>query len=160
MPAGDMLLGALIDAGAPLDRVESAVSALAPGEVALRTSTVHRAGLRALKVEVESRADEHPHRSWAHIRGMLETAELPSAVRTTALAAFERLADAEARVHGVVIDVSSPADEGTTRSQLLHRVWYAAQRAGLSLDLRVARSRRGSDRDDGRVWSVVRLRRG
>ena len=86
--AGDMLLGALIDAGAPLDAVEPAVSAVVPGEVALRTSTVHRAGLRALKLDVESRAHEHHHRSWSHIRSMLETAELPSAVRTTALAAF------------------------------------------------------------------------
>jgi len=102
--AGDMLLGALIDAGAPLDRVESAVSALVPGEVALRTSTVHRAGLRALKLDVESRADEHPHRSWADIRALLETAELPSAVRTPALEVFARLADAEGRVHGVLPD--------------------------------------------------------
>jgi uncharacterized protein (TIGR00299 family) protein len=102
--AGDMLLGALIDAGAPLEGVESAVSAVVPGEVALRTSTVHRAGLRALKLDVESRAEDHPHRSWARIRSMLETAELPSAVRTNALAAFERLAEAEARVHGVALD--------------------------------------------------------
>ncbi|HET6731363.1 MAG TPA: nickel pincer cofactor biosynthesis protein LarC [Mycobacterium sp.] len=102
--AGDMLLGALIDAGAPLDRVEFAVSAVVPGEVELRTSTVQRAGLRALKVDVESCAEDHPHRSWARIRSMLETAELPSAVRTTALAAFARLADAEARVHGVSTD--------------------------------------------------------
>ncbi|MDT5149265.1 MAG: pyridinium-3,5-bisthiocarboxylic acid mononucleotide nickel chelatase [Mycobacterium sp.] len=102
--AGDMLMGALIDAGAPLDRVESAVSAVVPGEVALRTSTVHRAGLRALKIDVESRAEDHPHRSWARIRSMLEDAELPSAVRTTALAAFARLADAEGRVHGVAPD--------------------------------------------------------
>jgi pyridinium-3,5-bisthiocarboxylic acid mononucleotide nickel chelatase len=102
--AGDMLLGALIDAGAPLDKVESAVSAVVPGEVALRTSTVHRAGLRALKLDVESRAEDHPHRSWARIRSMLEDAELPSAVRTTALAAFARLADAEGRVHGVASD--------------------------------------------------------
>src|SRR4029078_3816261 len=83
--AGDMLLGALIDAGAPLEAVESAVSAVVPGEVALRTSTVHRAGLRAMKFDVESRAEDHPHRSWARIRSMLEAAELPSAVRTTAL---------------------------------------------------------------------------
>jgi len=102
--AGDMLLGALIDAGAPLEAVESAVSAVVPGEVALRTSTVHRAGLRALKLDVESRAEDHPHRSWARIRSMLEAAELPSPVRANALAAFARLADAEAQVHGVATD--------------------------------------------------------
>jgi hypothetical protein len=102
--AGDMLLGALIDAGAPLDGIESAVNAVVPGEVALRASTVQRAGLRALKLDVETRAEDHPHRSWARIRSMLESAELPSAVRTTALAAFARLAEAEARVHGVSTD--------------------------------------------------------
>jgi pyridinium-3,5-bisthiocarboxylic acid mononucleotide nickel chelatase len=102
--AGDMFLGALIDAGTPLDAVESAVSAVVPGEVALRTSTVHRGGLRAVKVDVESHADEHPHRSWADIRALLEAAELSSAVSTAALAVFARLADAEARVHGVSPD--------------------------------------------------------
>jgi len=102
--AGDMLLGALIDAGAALDTVESAVSAVVPGEVALRTRTVHRAGLRALKIDVESRTEDHPHRSWARIRSMLDAAELPGAVRISALAAFARLADAEGRVHGVATD--------------------------------------------------------
>ncbi|HEY9263959.1 MAG TPA: LarC family nickel insertion protein, partial [Mycobacterium sp.] len=102
--AGDMLLGALIDAGAALDIVESAVSAVVPGEVALRTSTVHRAGLRALKIHVQSRTEDHPHRSWARIRAMLDAAELPGAVRATALATFARLADAEGRVHGVATD--------------------------------------------------------
>jgi uncharacterized protein (TIGR00299 family) protein len=102
--AGDMLMAALIDAGAPLEAVESAVSAVVPGEVALRTSTVHRAGLRALKIDDDSRAEDHPHRSWARIRSMLEDAELPDAVRTTALAAFGRLAEAEGRVHGVATD--------------------------------------------------------
>jgi uncharacterized protein (TIGR00299 family) protein len=103
--AGDMLLGALIDAGAPLDAVVSAVSAVVPGEVAIRTSTVRRAGLRAVKVDVESTADDHPARSWAAIRALLETAELATVVRERALAVFARLAEAEARVHGL------PADE-------------------------------------------------
>jgi len=102
--AGDMLLGALLDAGASLDAVRSAVGAVVPGEVAVRTSTVTRAGLRALKVDVESLGEGHPHRSWTRIRRLLESADLPTAVREPALAAFARLADAEGRVHGIPPD--------------------------------------------------------
>jgi uncharacterized protein (TIGR00299 family) protein len=102
--AGDMLLGALIDAGATLDAIASALSAVVPGEVALRTSTVRRAGLRALKVDVESTADVHPQRSWARIRAVLDAAELPAPVHGHAVAVFARLAEAEAHVHGVTAD--------------------------------------------------------
>ena len=102
--AGDMLLGALLDAGASLDAVRSAVGAVVPGEVAVRTSTVTRAGLRALKVDVESLGEGHPHRSWTRIRTLLESADLPTAVREPALAVFARLADAEGRVHGIPPD--------------------------------------------------------
>jgi pyridinium-3,5-bisthiocarboxylic acid mononucleotide nickel chelatase len=102
--AGDMLLGALLDAGAALDAVRSAVVAVVPGEVVVRTSTVARAGLRALKVDVESLGEGHPHRSWARIRTLLESADLPTAIRDPALAVFARLADAEGRVHGIPPD--------------------------------------------------------
>ncbi len=102
--AGDMLLGALLDAGASLDAVRSAVGAVVPGEVAVRTSTVTRAGLRALKVDVESLGEGHPHRSWTRIRTLLASAALPTAVREPALAVFARLADAEGRVHGIPPD--------------------------------------------------------
>ena len=98
--AGDMLLGALLDAGAVLDVVRSAVSAVVPGEVEVRTRVVSRAGLRALKVDVASTAEDHPHRAWAQIRSLLHAADLPGPVRERALAAFSLLADAEARVHG------------------------------------------------------------
>jgi uncharacterized protein (TIGR00299 family) protein len=98
--AGDMLLGALLDAGAVLDVVRSAVSAVVPGEVEVRTRVVSRAGLRALKVDVASAAEDHPHRAWAQIRSLLHAADLPGPVRERALAAFSLLADAEARVHG------------------------------------------------------------
>src|SRR4051794_13628682 len=102
--AGDMLLGALLDAGASLDAVTSAVVAVVPGEVVVRTSAVQRAGLRALKVDVESLAEDHPHRSWARIRTLLQSADLPTTVREPALAVFARLADAEGRVHGIAPD--------------------------------------------------------
>jgi uncharacterized protein (TIGR00299 family) protein len=96
-----MLLGALLDAGASLDGVRAAVGAVVPDEVAVHTSTVARAGLRALKADVQSRARSHPHRSWADIRALLESADLPAAVREQALAVFTRLAHAEGLVHGV-----------------------------------------------------------
>jgi pyridinium-3,5-bisthiocarboxylic acid mononucleotide nickel chelatase len=102
--AGDMLLGALLDAGASLDAVRSAVGAVVPGEVVVRTSTVARAGLRALKVDVESMSEGHPHRSWARIRALLESADLAPAIRDPALAVFARLAEAEGRVHGIPPD--------------------------------------------------------
>jgi pyridinium-3,5-bisthiocarboxylic acid mononucleotide nickel chelatase len=108
--AGDMLLGALLDAGADLTAVRAAVAAVVPGEVAVSTRTVRRAGLRALRaevtgVEVPGSGEAHPHRTWPQIRELLEAADLGAWTRRTALAAFALLAGAEARVHGI-----EPAD--------------------------------------------------
>jgi len=99
--AGDMLLGALLDAGAELAAVQAAVDAVVPGSVALATTAVTRAGLRATKAEVEVTAPDQPHRTWAGIRTMLDQADLPELVRDRAYAVFARLAEAEARVHGI-----------------------------------------------------------
>ena len=101
--AGDMLLGALVDAGVPLDALQSAVDAVAPEPVRLRTEDVHRAGLRATRVHVET-ATSTTRRTWADIRHLLDTADLDPEVRGCAQEAFGRLAETEARVHGVSAD--------------------------------------------------------
>ncbi|MEU7487867.1 nickel pincer cofactor biosynthesis protein LarC [Streptomyces sp. NPDC042319] len=102
--AGDMLLGALIDAGAAPEAVQHAIDAVIPGAVRLTRSAVTRAGLRATRVGIEPLAEDHPHRTWRAIRGRIEEAGLPGRVGDRALAVFGRLAAAEARVHGVPVE--------------------------------------------------------
>jgi pyridinium-3,5-bisthiocarboxylic acid mononucleotide nickel chelatase len=99
--AGDMLLGALLDAGADLAMVQAAVDAVVPGAVSVGTTGVTRAGLRATKAEVGVTTADQPHRTWTSIRTMLDQADLPGPVRDRAAAVFGRLAEAEARVHGI-----------------------------------------------------------
>ncbi|HEX5199808.1 MAG TPA: nickel pincer cofactor biosynthesis protein LarC [Actinoplanes sp.] len=102
--AGAMLLGALLDAGATLDAVRTAVHAVAGETVAVSARQVTRAGLRALKVDVTALVAEPPARTWRDVRAMLGRAALPEPVRRNAVAVFARLAEAEARVHGVTPD--------------------------------------------------------
>lgn len=104
--AGDMLLGALVDAGAPLPALQDAVDSVLPGAIELRVETVTRGGMRALHARVVQRepALEQAHRDWATIRGLLESASLHPNTRTRALDAFARLAAAEAQVHGVPME--------------------------------------------------------
>jgi len=96
--SGDMLLGALVDAGADLAVLQDAVDRVGVEPVRLERSTVTRAGIGACKVDVV--VDERPRtRTWSDVRALLERAELADAVRATALDVFARLAEAEAAVH-------------------------------------------------------------
>jgi pyridinium-3,5-bisthiocarboxylic acid mononucleotide nickel chelatase len=101
--AGDMLLGALVDAGADLDVVRRAVAAVLPDEVQISTERVTRAGLAAVHAVVRHAAPS-PVRAWADLRGLLTGAELDERVRTGALRTFGRLAEAESRAHGIPVD--------------------------------------------------------
>jgi len=101
--AGDMLLGALLDGGVPLEVVAAAVDAVAPEPVALAPERVTRAGFAATRCHVRI-ADSHHHRTWRDIRALLREAPLHDEVRRLATAVFGRLADAEAAVHGTTPD--------------------------------------------------------
>ena len=98
--SGDMVLGALVDAGVPLATMQAAVDALGVEPVRLTARRVTRAGLAATKVDVTTSPSDVP-RTWADVRHLLETAPLADAVRERALDVFARLARAEAAAHGV-----------------------------------------------------------
>jgi uncharacterized protein (TIGR00299 family) protein len=102
--AGDMVCGALVDAGAPLDRLQAAADAVVPGCVRIEARTVTRSGLRATKVSVEVLARDERHRPWAAVRELLSRSSLPAPVLERADVVFARLAEAEGRVHGVGAD--------------------------------------------------------
>jgi pyridinium-3,5-bisthiocarboxylic acid mononucleotide nickel chelatase len=102
--AGDMLLAALVDAGAPLADLQSAVDAVIPGSVRLASALVSRAGMRATKVDVHRLGQDQAHRRWLDIQALLEQADLAVQVKEQARRVFGRLAEAEARVHGVAAD--------------------------------------------------------
>jgi uncharacterized protein (TIGR00299 family) protein len=101
--SGDMVLGALLDAGASVAAVQRAVEAVAPGDIRIRVEKVVRCGMSATKVHVDT-APGPPHRTWQSIRAMLSEAALPEPVRERAQSVFSRLARAEAAVHGIPVD--------------------------------------------------------
>src|SRR5829696_893901 len=96
--AGDMLLAALLDAGAPAGRLREVPAALGVG-AEIEVTRVERQGIGALHVDVRV-TDEH-HRDYGAIRELVSRSSLPADARDRALDAFRRLAEAEGRVHGV-----------------------------------------------------------
>lgn len=102
--AGDMILGALIDAGVPVDVVRGAVEGLGVDGWALDVATVRKGPLRATKAIVTVRdARGTSGRTYRELADTVSNARLDEPVRERALDVFRVLAEAEARVHGVAL---------------------------------------------------------
>jgi len=97
--AGDMLMGALVDAGADLAGVRAAVRAVTGDDVVVRSEQVSRAGLRATKVHVDIVVTGTGTRTWSQLRDTIEAAELHPRTRSLALRALTRLVDGYRRGH-------------------------------------------------------------
>ena len=101
--SGDMVLGALLGVGVPVEVVAGAVAAVAPEQIVLASEDVLRGGLAATRCHVQI-ADSTTRRTWRDVAALLAEAPLDAGVRTRAQATFERLAAAEASVHGTTPD--------------------------------------------------------
>jgi uncharacterized protein (TIGR00299 family) protein len=96
--AGDMALGALVDAGADLNEVRALCERLPVSGWTLDAEPVVRAGLASTHVVVRCQ-ETSVVRTHAHIAAMVEEARLPERVRKRALATFHALAVAEGKIH-------------------------------------------------------------
>jgi hypothetical protein len=97
--SGDMTVGALLDLGAPLADVRTALDRLGLPDLSVAAERRAIGGLSATKFVVTTR-EPPAERTFATIRALLEAAALAPGVRARALAAFSALAEAEARIHG------------------------------------------------------------
>ncbi len=139
--AGDMMLGALIDLGVPVDVIGDALDAIGAGRGRLRVARVVKGGIAAVDVKVDTggalagvaahshghahghehehehehdhgHAHEHehpyghahPHYHYADIRRRIADAALTAGTRRIALDIFDRIARAEAKLHGTTVD--------------------------------------------------------
>jgi pyridinium-3,5-bisthiocarboxylic acid mononucleotide nickel chelatase len=96
--AGDMALGALVDAGADLDEVRAMLRRLPVRGWSVEAEPVLRGGVAATHMVIGA-ADSSVVRTYTHITGLIEEARLPDRVRTRALAIFRRIAEVEAELH-------------------------------------------------------------
>jgi pyridinium-3,5-bisthiocarboxylic acid mononucleotide nickel chelatase len=98
--AGDMLLAALLDAGADTGRVSAAIASLGVPGLGLRTETARRGGLACLRAVITTPTVTDRERHLADVLGHVEASDLRPAARELAAQVFRLLAGAEGAVHG------------------------------------------------------------
>ena len=101
--SGDMTLGALIDAGLPIEGLRAGLQALDISGWELSSEKVWKSGMAATHAKVNTR-DTQTHRSLTTILGILEKSHLTANIKQQACAIFERLGEAEASVHDVPLE--------------------------------------------------------
>lgn len=104
--AGDMILGALMDAGLDSEWLKKELEKLGLSHYDLRSEKVLRKGIGGTLavVHVDEARHSHHHRHLSHIRDIIGKSDLNDAVRQKTMEVFTRLAEAEAKVHRTDIE--------------------------------------------------------
>ena len=98
--SGDMILSALASVGADLNTVRGQLASLELESFEIREETVSDHGLNGIRVSVDIPEHNHaPHRRLKDIRNLIAAGHFSDRAKALSTAVFERLADAEARVH-------------------------------------------------------------
>ncbi|MEO8680998.1 MAG: nickel pincer cofactor biosynthesis protein LarC [Vicinamibacterales bacterium] len=154
--AGDMILGALLDAGLPFDELKRALGSLAVDGWEVSVDRVLKTGVVATKFRVHDPShdrpdvasdgrshdrsgshhshEHHSHHSLAQIEAAIARSALSNAGKARAIAMFRRLAEAEAAIHGMPVDKVHLHEVGAIDSiidivgAVFGLEWFAADR--------------------------------
>lgn len=102
--SGDMVLGALADAGAPLKEIEKELRRLPVKGYRIESRRVKRATISALKIDVivsNPKAASNSSKTWKDIKAIIDSSSLSSYMKHRGLRIFRRLFEAEGKVHGM-----------------------------------------------------------
>lgn len=102
--SGDMILGALLDAGLPLEELQAGLNSLPVKGYQLVVEKVRRATITATRVKVViDEGEELPERSLLDILGLIEASNLSPRVKERGAAIFQRLGEVESKIHGSLL---------------------------------------------------------
>lgn len=159
--AGDMILGALLDAGLPLDALTRALGSLAVDGWDVSAERVLKTGVSATKFRVHEHAHargtgtgtgtghppgheapgtrhHHPHHHLKHIFAAIDRSALSDAAKAKAISMFRRLGEAEAAIHGTTLEKVHLHEVGALDSiidivgAVFALEWFAADRIVVS----------------------------
>ncbi|MFH1964127.1 MAG: nickel pincer cofactor biosynthesis protein LarC, partial [Acidobacteriota bacterium] len=113
--AGDMILGALVDLGLPVDFLSEELRKLPLSPYEIRVDRVSREGMSGMDLRVVCpQPEEHPNEGHSHshkghhhfgeIRDLIQESGLDEWVKNASVSIFTRLAEAEAKVHGSTVE--------------------------------------------------------
>ncbi len=98
--SGDMILGVLVDAGVPIETLRAELEKLNLPGYEITALKVDRGGIAATKVHVCLDKAPQPARRLSDITNIIDVSSLSTNIKQRSIAIFDRLAEAEARVHG------------------------------------------------------------
>lgn len=97
--SGDMALGALIDAGVPVEYITSEIEKLGLNDFEIQAQKTKHHHISATKVDVIFNDNKQPERNYQSIKKMILISDLSENIKTKALKAFKILGEAESKIH-------------------------------------------------------------
>lgn len=116
--SGDMHIGALVDLGVPADYLNAELAKLnVANEFELQLQRASKHGISGTQAKVVLAPDaDRPHRHLRHVKAIIESAQLAPKVTARALDIFQKIAEAEAKIHDIAIEKVHFHEVGATDS--------------------------------------------